>query len=105
MVIGAVRCGTGDRPAGLFLKSPASATAGRQRGKATDTADSNGDPRHHAQKVAKRLQETITHLRKDVTKVAADDAFDSTSLCGFDQPALTRRQRVHTSPAHIGRPT
>ena len=29
----------------------------------------NGDPRHHTQKMAKRLQETITHLRDDVAKV------------------------------------
>jgi hypothetical protein len=27
------------------------------------------DPRHHTQKMAKRLQETITHLREGVTKV------------------------------------
>ena len=31
--------------------------------------ESNGDPRHHTQKMTKRLQDTITHLREDVTKV------------------------------------
>jgi len=27
------------------------------------------DPRHHTQKMQKRLQETMDHLREDVTKV------------------------------------
>jgi len=27
------------------------------------------DPRHHTQKMAKRLQDTITHLREDVKTV------------------------------------
>ncbi len=27
------------------------------------------DPRHHTQKMAQRLQDTITHLREDVKKV------------------------------------
>ena len=29
----------------------------------------DGDPRHHTQKMAARLQETITDLREDVKKV------------------------------------
>jgi hypothetical protein len=29
----------------------------------------NGDPRHHTQKMAKRLQDTIAHLREDVKKI------------------------------------
>lgn len=32
-------------------------------------AGQDGDPRHHTQKMAKRLQDTITHLREDVKKV------------------------------------
>jgi hypothetical protein len=32
-------------------------------------AGQDGDPRHHTQKMAQRLQETITHLREDVKKV------------------------------------
>jgi len=32
-------------------------------------AESKSDPRHHTQKMAKRLQETISHLREDVSKV------------------------------------
>ncbi len=32
-------------------------------------AGQNGDPRHHTQKMAKRLQDTIAHLREDVKKV------------------------------------
>ena len=32
-------------------------------------AGQNGDPRHHTQKMAKQLQDTITHLREDVKKV------------------------------------
>jgi rubrerythrin len=32
-------------------------------------AGQNGDPRHHTQKMAKHLQDTITHLREDVKKV------------------------------------
>jgi hypothetical protein len=32
-------------------------------------AEQDGDPRHHTQKMAKRLQETITHLREDVAKI------------------------------------
>jgi hypothetical protein len=30
---------------------------------------SNGDPRYHTQKMAKRLEETIAHLREDIRKV------------------------------------
>jgi hypothetical protein len=29
----------------------------------------NGDPRHHTQKMQKRLRETIRHLREDIEKV------------------------------------
>ena len=29
----------------------------------------DGDPRHHTQKMAQRLQDTIAHLREDVKKV------------------------------------
>jgi hypothetical protein len=29
----------------------------------------NGDPRHHAEKMKDQLQKTIDHLREDVTKV------------------------------------
>jgi hypothetical protein len=32
-------------------------------------AGQNGDPRHHTQKMAKHLQDTIAHLREDVKKV------------------------------------
>ncbi len=32
-------------------------------------AGENGDPRHHTLKMAKRLQDTIAHLREDVKKV------------------------------------
>ena len=32
-------------------------------------AGHNGDPRHHTQKMAKQLQDTIAHLREDVKKV------------------------------------
>lgn len=32
-------------------------------------AGQDGDPRHHTQKMAQRLQDTITHLREDVKKV------------------------------------
>ena len=32
-------------------------------------AGQDGDPRHHTQKMAKQLQDTITHLREDVKKV------------------------------------
>ncbi len=32
-------------------------------------AGDDGDPRHHTQKMAQRLQDTITHLREDVKKV------------------------------------
>jgi rubrerythrin len=32
-------------------------------------AGQDGDPRHHTQKMAKTLQDTITHLREDVKKV------------------------------------
>ena len=32
-------------------------------------AGQNSDPRHHTQKMAQRLQETMTHLREDVKKV------------------------------------
>jgi rubrerythrin len=32
-------------------------------------ASQDGDPRHHTHKMAKRLQDTIAHLREDVTKV------------------------------------
>jgi hypothetical protein len=31
--------------------------------------DPDSDPRHHTQKMAKQLQDTITHLREDVKKV------------------------------------
>ena len=30
---------------------------------------SDGDPRHHTQKMKMRLQETIDHLRQDIAKV------------------------------------
>ena len=32
-------------------------------------AGQDSDPRHHTQKMAQRLQDTITHLREDVKKV------------------------------------
>jgi rubrerythrin len=32
-------------------------------------AGQDGDPRHHTQKMAKHLQDTIAHLREDVKKV------------------------------------
>jgi hypothetical protein len=32
-------------------------------------AGKDSDPRHHTQKMARRLEETITHLREDVNKV------------------------------------
>jgi rubrerythrin len=32
-------------------------------------AGQDGDPRHHTQKMAQRLQDTIAHLREDVKKV------------------------------------
>jgi hypothetical protein len=32
-------------------------------------AQTGSDPRHHTQSMQKRLQETIDHLRRDVTKV------------------------------------
>jgi len=36
----------------------------RQPGKLPDN-----DPRHHTQKMAQRLQDTVTHLREDVKKI------------------------------------
>jgi len=33
------------------------------------TAQTESDPHHHTQKMQKQLQETIDHLRQDVTKV------------------------------------
>jgi hypothetical protein len=41
----------------------------KNRNQEAAMAAHNGDPRHHTQKMAKRLQETITHLRDDVAKV------------------------------------
>jgi rubrerythrin len=32
-------------------------------------AGKENDPRHHTQKMARRLEDTITHLREDVEKV------------------------------------
>ena len=32
-------------------------------------ASGHGDPRHHTQKMARHLEETIEHLRQDVEKV------------------------------------
>jgi rubrerythrin len=32
-------------------------------------AEKDKDPRHHTQKMARRLEDTITHLREDVEKV------------------------------------
>jgi hypothetical protein len=32
-------------------------------------ASGNGDPRHHTQKMARRLEETIDHLRQDIETV------------------------------------
>jgi len=32
-------------------------------------ASSEKDPRHHTQKMKKRLEETVTHLRQDIEKV------------------------------------
>ena len=32
-------------------------------------AGQDGDPRHHTQKMAKQLQDIVTHLREDVKKV------------------------------------
>jgi rubrerythrin len=32
-------------------------------------AGNDNDPRHHTQKMARRLEDTITHLREDVEKV------------------------------------
>ena len=32
-------------------------------------AGQDGDPRHHTQKMAQRLQDTIAHMREDVKKV------------------------------------
>jgi hypothetical protein len=49
------------------MREPARPNA--RASKEAGMADNNGDPRHHTQKMAKRLQETITHLREDVTKV------------------------------------
>ena len=36
---------------------------------ASQDKDAHSDPRHHTQKMTRRLQETITHLREDVNKV------------------------------------
>jgi hypothetical protein len=33
------------------------------------TSSSDKDPKHHAQKMKKRLRETVTHLRQDIDKV------------------------------------
>lgn len=33
------------------------------------TSDADSDPRHHTQKMKRRLQETMDHLREDIEKV------------------------------------